>query len=144
MQVKDVMTHGCECAKPTESIAHVASRMRDLNVGAFPVCGDRDKLVGIITDRDIAVRAIADSCLPDETEVQDVMTPDIVYCFENDDVNDLAALMEERQIRRVAVLNDGKRLVGIVSLGDLAVKGADDRLSGEALERVSEPALPIR
>jgi CBS domain-containing protein len=118
--------------------------MRDLNVGSFPVCGDRDKLVGMITDRDIAVRAIADSCLPDKTKVEEVMTPDIVYCFEKQDVSDLAALMEERQIRRVAVLNDGKRLVGIVSLGDLAVKGADDRLSGEALEAVSEPALPNR
>src|SRR5262245_28049990 len=143
MRVKDVMTAGVECVHPGDTLHQAASRMRELNIGALPVCGNQDRLVGMITDRDIAVRAVADGCGPDETKVSDCMTPEIVYCFEDQDVSEAANLMEERQIRRVAVLNQNKRLVGIVSLGDLAVKG-DGHLSCEALERVSEPAAPAR
>jgi len=143
MRVKDVMTEGVACARPNDSIALAAERMRDLNIGVLPVCGNKDKLVGMITDRDITVRATAEGCAPDQATVGDCMTPEIVYCFEDQDVSEAANLMEERQIRRVAVLNEKKRLVGIVSLGDLAVK-ADGQLSSEALERVSEPAMPAR
>jgi CBS domain-containing protein len=143
MRVKDVMTAGVECARPNDTIARTAERMRDLNVGSLPVCGDKDKLVGIITDRDITVRATAGHCTPDDTAVRDCMTPDIICCFEDQDVSEAANLMEEKQVRRVADLNQNKRLVGIVSLGDLAVK-ANGGLSGEALERVSEPAMPAR
>jgi CBS domain-containing protein len=138
------MTRSVECARPKDSIAHAAERMRDLNVGSLPVCGDNEKLVGIITDRDITIRAIADHCNPDGTCVDEAMTPGITWCFEDDDMQDAAHLMENKQIRRLAVLNQNKRLVGILSLGDVAVKGADDHLSGEALERVSEPAMPAR
>ena len=144
MQVKDVMTRGVECARPTDSIARAAERMKELNVGSLPVCGDNDKLVGMITDRDITTRATAEACDPCGTCVSDVMTPDIVYVFEDQDVQEAARLMEENQIRRLVVLDRDKRLVGIVSLGDLAVKNADDALSGEALEQVSEPAQPRR
>jgi CBS domain-containing protein len=143
MRVKDVMTKGVECARPDDSLAQTASRMRDLNIGALPVCGNEDKLVGMITDRDITVRATAESCPPGETKVEHCMTERIIYCFEDQDISEAANLMEERQVRRVAVLNQNKRLVGIVSLGDLAVKG-DGHLSEEALERVSEPAAPAR
>jgi len=144
MQVKDVMTKGVECVLPNQSIAQAAKRMRKLNIGALPVCGENDKLVGIITDRDITIRAIAEACEPEETFVSDVMTPRIQFCFDDQDVTAAAELMEEKQIRRLAVLDHNKRLVGILSLGDLAVKTADDRLSGEALERVSQPARPLR
>lgn len=139
MRVKDIMTYGVQCVRPQDSIASVAQRMRDLDVGSLPVCGDNDKLVGMVTDRDITVRATAECCAPEQTVVSDVMTPDIVYCFEDQDVSDAADLMEGKQIRRLVVLNRDKRLVGIVSLGDLAVKNADEQLSGEALERVSQP-----
>lgn len=115
-----------------------------MDVGSLPVCGDEDKLVGMITDRDITIRATAGACDAKATLVQDVMTPGIVYCFEDQDVEDATKLMEDNQIRRLAVLNREKRLVGIVSLGDLAVKVGNDHLSGEALERVSEPAQPVR
>jgi CBS domain-containing protein len=144
MFVKEAMTRSVECARPKDSIAHAAERMRDLNVGALPVCGENEKLVGIVTDRDIAIRATAQHCDPDETCVSDAMTPGITWCFDDDDMTDAAHLMEDKQIRRLAVLNHRKRLVGILSLGDLAVKGFDDHLSGETLERVSEPAMPAR
>ena len=144
MQVKDVMTRGVECITPRETIANAAKKMKKLDVGALPICGDNDRLAGIITDRDITIRAIADGCAPQQTRVDEVMTPGIVFCFDDDDVAEAAHLMEDRQIRRLAVLNHDKRLVGIVSLGDLAVKSHNDRLSGEALERVSEPAMPVR
>jgi CBS domain-containing protein len=141
MQIKFTMSEGVECARPGDTIAHAAERMRDLNVGALPVCGGNDKLVGMITDRDITIRATADGCDAESTCVGDVMSPRIAYCFDDQNVQDAARLMEEKQIRRLVVLNRDKRLVGILSLGDLAVRNADDRLSGEALERISEPAM---
>jgi CBS domain-containing protein len=144
MRVNEVMTRGAECVKPADSIAHAAQRMKDLDVGALPVCGDSDRLVGMVTDRDITVRATAGASEPSRTTVQDVMTPDIVYVFEDQDVQEAARLMEKHQIRRLVVLNRDKRLVGIVSLGDLAAKAGSKDLSGEALEQVSEPAAPRR
>jgi CBS domain-containing protein len=135
------MTHSAECARPSDSLAHAAERMRELDCGSLPVCGDSDKLVGMITDRDITIRGTAESCDPAGTRVADVMSPGIFYCFEDEDVAAAAQLMEEKQVRRLVVLNRDKRMVGIVSLGDIAVRNHDDRLSGEALERISEPAL---
>jgi len=144
MRVKDVMTQGVECVRPTESIARAARRMRELNVGSLPVCGDHNKLVGMITDRDITVRATANACEPTSTCVCDAMTPDVCFCFDDDEDAGAAHLMEEHQIRRLVVLDRNKRLVGIVSLGDLVVRGSDEWISAEALERVSEPAMPAR
>jgi CBS domain-containing protein len=144
MTVHDVMTRGPECTRPNDTIASVASRMRDLGVGSLPVCGDSDKLVGMITDRDITVRATSRACDPSTTCVRDVMTPGIVCCREDDDLAEAVRMMEEKQIRRLVVLNGNNRLVGILALGDLAVKSGDDELSAEALHEVSEPARPNR
>jgi CBS domain-containing protein len=144
MKIAQAMTRGVECVRPSDSIAHAARRMADLNVGSLPVCGNSDKLVGMITDRDITIRATASSCDPDTTRVDDIMSPEIFCCFEDQDVADAAQIMEEKQVRRLAVLNNDNRLVGILSLGDVAVKAHNDHLSGEALERVSEPAMPTR
>src|SRR5688572_16695611 len=141
MKIRDIMTPGVECISPNESIAEAAERMRKLDVGSLPVCGDENKLVGIITDRDITIRATAHACDPCCTSVADVMTPDIVTCFEDEDVQVVVDSMESKQIRRLAVLNRDKKLVGIVSLGDLAIRTPDDRVSGETLERVSQPAM---
>ena len=140
MRVSEVMTRGVECVRPGDSIRTAAHRMRDLDVGPMPVCGDNDRLAGMLTDRDIAIRAVAEGKDPNSTKVQDVMTPGIHYCFEDDDVEEAAARMKEHQIRRLVVLNRDKRLVGIVSLGDLAVDTGDEHLVGETLEKVSEPA----
>jgi CBS domain-containing protein len=143
MLVKDVMTRGAECVSPTTTLADAATRMKELDVGPLPVC-ENDRLVGIITDRDITVRATAEAFPPRLGQVRDVMTPDVVYCFEDQDVQEAAGLMQQHQIRRLVVLNRDKRLVGIVSLGDLAVETGDDQLAGRTLEQVSEPAMPHR
>jgi len=140
MQVKDVMTRGAECVKPTTSLQEAARKMKSLDVGPLPICGDNDRLVGMITDRDITVRAVAEGNDPRTTTVKDVMTPDVVYCFEDQDVREAACQMKDNQIRRLVVLNRDKRLVGIVSLGDLAVETGDRNLVGDALETVSMPS----
>jgi FOG: CBS domain len=138
------MTRGVECAKATENIAEAAKRMQQLNVGSLPVVGDNHKLVGIITDRDITVRATADASDPSATIVRDIMTPHVTFCFDDQNLGEAAHLMEEKQVRRLVVLDREQHLVGIVSLGDLAVKSTDERLSSLALEGVSFPAAPMR
>jgi CBS domain-containing protein len=138
MQVRDVMTKGAECVRPSNSLQEAAQKMKNLDVGPLPVC-DNDRLVGLITDRDIAIRAVAEACDPRSTTVKDVMTPDVLYCFEDQDVREAAQLMREHQVRRLIVLNRDKRLVGIVSLGDLAVETGDEKLAGKTLEHVSLP-----
>src|SRR5215831_10679138 len=140
MQVRDVMTKGAECVRSSNSLQEAAQKMKNLDVGPLPVC-DNDRLVGLITDRDIAVRAVAEGCDPRTTTVEHVMTPDVLYCFEDQDVQEAAQLMCEHQVRRLVVLNRDKRLVGIVSLGDLAVDSGDEELAGATLEGVSEPAM---
>jgi len=144
MQVKDVMTKGVQCVRPDDSIAVAAEQMKKLDVGALPVCGDNDRLAGMVTDRDITVRATAGCCDPGATWVRDVMTPHVSYVFEDQDVSEAVTMMKQKQIRRLVVLDGARRLAGIVSLGDLAVRTGDEELSGEALEEVSEPALPLR
>lgn len=144
MQVSEVMTVGAECTSPNATLREAARKMRDLDVGTLPVCGDSDRLVGMITDRDMAVRAIAEGRDPSTARVREFMTPDVVYCFEDQDVNEAAHLMQENQIRRLVVLNREDRLVGIVSLGDLAVETGDMQLAGCTIEAVSEPSAPRR
>ena len=144
MQVSKVMTRDAECVRPDTTVQEAARKMRDLDVGPLPVCGDNDRLVGMVTDRDIAVRAVADGQDTRTTQVREVMTPDIIYCYEDQDVGEAARLMKENQVRRLVVLNRDKRLVGIVSLGDLAVETGDEKLAGETLEQVSEPNQPKR
>jgi CBS domain-containing protein len=139
MLVTDVMTRGAECIGPTDSLQEAAQKMSHMNIGLLPVCGDNDRLLGMITDRDITVRGVAQASDARTTTVKDVMTPDVVYCFDDEDVLEAARLMRNRQVRRLAVLNRDERLVGIVSLGDLAVETGDERLAGKTLEDVSLP-----
>ncbi len=139
MLVREVMTQKAECIRPANSLQEAAQKMKDLDVGPLPVCGDNDRLVGMITDRDITVRAVAEACDPRTTTVKDVMTPDVVYCFEDQDVREAAGLMKDHRVRRLVVLNRDRRLVGIVSLGDLAVETGDEKLAGKTLEQVSLP-----
>ena len=140
MKVSEVMTRNVECVCPGDSLLTASRKMRKLDVGPLPVCGDNDKLVGMLTDRDIVVRAVADARDMEETKVQDIMTPDIQFCLENHDVAHVARIMHDKQVRRLVVLNDDRRLVGIVSIGDLAVEARDDEMTGEALEGISQPA----
>jgi CBS domain-containing protein len=143
MQVKEVMTRGVECIHPEATLQEAADKMKSLDIGPLPVC-ENERLVGMITDRDITVRGTADGLPPRLGRVGDVMTPDIIYCFDDQDVSEAARMMELKQIRRLLVLNHDMRLAGIVSLGDVAVKAGDANLTYEALERVSEPAAPQR
>jgi CBS domain-containing protein len=138
-RLKDVMTPGVEVIHPNATVAEAAEKMKALNVGVIPVC-DGDRLVGMLTDRDIVVRMVAQQRDPKGTTVGDAMTPHVTYCFEDEDVQKAGMLMAEKQIRRLVVLNRDKRLVGIVSLGDVAVQTENTRLSGEVLEYISEPA----
>ena len=138
MQLKDVMTPGVEVIAPEASIYAAAEKMSHLDIGALPVC-DGDRLIGMLTDRDITVRAVAAGRDPLTTKVREVMTPDVVYGFDDQDIQDAARLMAQYQIRRLPVLNRNKQLVGMVALGDLAVHPGTQPVTAEVLEQVSEP-----
>jgi CBS domain-containing protein len=143
MLIKDVMTRHVECVSPEDTLQAAARKMRDLDVGPMPVCGPDGKLAGMVTDRDITVRATAEGKDPKACKVREAMTPDVVYVYEDQDTGEAVRQMKERQIRRVLVLNRDKKLSGIVSLGDLSVD-ADRRQAGDVLKDVSEPAEPRR
>lgn len=141
MNITEVMTPHARCTRPEASLVEAAKEMQALNVGSLPVC-ENDRLVGIVTDRDIVLRGVAHACNPEETRVRQVMSPEVVYVFSDQSIEEAARLMEVRQIRRLLVLNREKRLVGIVSLGDLSVDGST-RLSGEALREISQPVHAV-
>jgi CBS domain-containing protein len=138
MKVHEIMTAHARCVAPDNTLVEAAGLMRELDVGALPVC-DHDRLAGMLTDRDLVVRAIADGRDPNETTVGDVLSAGVVHVLADQDVEDAARIMEEKQIRRLAVLNRQKRLVGIVSLGDIATS-SQPAFSGAALRDVSTPA----
>ncbi len=141
MKVNEIITHDPEVIRPETALIEAAQKMKSLDIGMLPIC-DGDRLVGVITDRDITVRGVAQGYDPKTARVQEVMTPEVIYCFDDEDVKEAAKKMEEKKVRRLPVLNREKRLVGIVSLGDLAVRTGKEKLAGEVLERVSEPGHP--
>ncbi len=143
MLLKEIMTRNPDTVTPDMLVQEAAEKMRELNVGALPVL-DGQRLVGILTDRDITVRSTAESLDPVTARVRDTMSSYPIYAYEDQDVREGAALMEKHQIRRLPILNRAQELVGIVSLGDLAVDIGNLNLSGEVLEQVSEPAKPER
>jgi CBS domain-containing protein len=141
MRAGEVMTRDVVTVRPDTSVREAARMMKKLNVGALPVC-DGQRLMGMLTDRDIVVRATADGMQPDTTLVLAVMTEEVCSCFEDDSVEKIERAMAERQIRRVPVVDSENRLVGIVALGDLA----DDRVpeTEKTLRSISHPAEPDR
>lgn len=141
--LKEIMTAQVDVISPDATAEDAAAKMRDLNVGAIPVC-DEEGLVGMVTDRDLVVRIMAAKRDPKAVRVGEAMTPETIYCFEDDNVEKAVQLMSQRQIRRLPVLSKAKKLVGIVSLGDLAVHGTDAQTSGNVLEHISQPAQPQR
>jgi CBS domain-containing protein len=139
VKLKDIMTKDVQVIHPDETLQAAAQKMRDHDIGFLPVC-EGDRLVGVVTDRDLALRGIAAGVNSKAMLGRDLMTSPIIYCFDDQDVDEAAKLMEEHQIRRVAVLSrDEKRLVGVVSLGDIANKSTKE-MSAEVLQSVSEPA----
>ena len=136
MLVHEVMSTDVQLINPDQPIREAARIMAAIDAGVLPV-GENDRLVGMITDRDIAVRAVAAGMSPD-TPVRNVMTQDVEYCFEDDDVDVVSDTMADTKVRRLPVLNAQKRLVGIVSLGDIAIVDGPDH-AGQALCGISEP-----
>ena len=134
MNIREVMTPNPRCVSPDDSIPSAAPIMRDEDTGAVPVC-DNGRAVGIVTDRDIVIRAIADG--QPNRPVRDIATRDVISVSPDTSTREAAELMSEHQVRRLPVV-DGERLVGIVSLGDLAVKEAKDSRVGDTLEHISE------
>lgn len=136
MKVAELMTRNVRMARPEEALQAVAKRMADDDIGLLPV-EENDRLVGMITDRDIAIRGIAMGKGPD-AKVRDVMSREVRYCFDDEDIDDVLHDMRDLKVRRMPVLNRDKRLVGIVSLGDLATNG-ESAETGEALSGISQP-----
>jgi len=139
MKVSEVMSRDVMVARPQDSIRSVAQRMTQIDVGSLPVC-DGERLAGIVTDRDIVIRVVGEG-RSFETPVAEVMTAGVQYCLEDDDLGDAADKMAQAQVRRLPVLDRDNRVVGVLALGDVALK-ARDKTAGQTLEDISEPTRP--
>jgi CBS domain-containing protein len=138
MKISEVMTRDVRIADPDMTIAEAAQLMAELDAGVLPVANS-ERLIGMLTDRDIAIRGIGQGLGP-KTKVSEVMTQDVKYCYDDDACEDVAKNMGEIQVRRLPVVNREKRLVGIVSIGDLAVTmGPDGEAVGDSLAGISRP-----
>ena len=138
MKLASIMTGGIETIAPHATLAEAAKKMASQDIGSLPVCAERRRVVGIITDRDITVRAVARGMDPNSTRVEEVMTRDVLSCSSDADVEHACELMEKRQVRRLLVTGQDDTPVGIVSLGDIALCLRESQ-SGEVLRKVSEP-----
>jgi len=140
-RISEVMTRDVEVISPDASLQQAAQMMDELNVGALPVCEGKE-LVGMITDRDITVRATAIGLRPSDTSVSEIMTEQTRWCTEDQSVDEVMKQMGDVQIRRLPVMNAAHELVGIVSLGDLATRQGGH--TDAALREISEPSMPDR
>lgn len=134
--IKDVMTRGAECARENETLAEAATKLRDLDVGAMPICGDDERLHGMITDRDIVTRCVADGADPASVKVKDLAQGTPVWVDVSGSLTDALRLMAEHRVRRLPVIDD-HRLVGIISQADIARNCSDD-LVGDLVESISQ------
>lgn len=141
-QVADVMTRGVRTMAPSDPMVLAAQAMEALDVGVLPVC-DGERLIGLVTDRDLVLRGMAQGCPADTTPVEEVMSHDVTCCYDDDAVEDVVDQMRDLKIRRVPVIDRDKHLVGMLTLGDVAAKRGGD-MAGDALEDISEPAAPDR
>lgn len=141
-QVAEVMTRGVRSMSPNDSLLFAAQAMDELNVGALPVC-DQDRVIGMVTDRDITVRGVAQGRLPESTPLTEVMSGDVETCYEDQSLEEVSRRMQAAQIRRLPVLDRQDQLIGILSLGDVATKVSESQ-AGEALSAISSPSEPDR
>ena len=139
MKISEAMTRDVKVLSPDQTICEAAKLMAEIDAGAVPV-GENDRLVGMLTDRDIAVRAVAEG-KPAETKIRDVMSREVLYCYDDQDVSDVARNMGDEQVRRLPVVNREKRLVGIVSIGDLA-RESRAAVAGKAMAEIAKPGGP--
>jgi len=134
--VKDVMTHEIDCCYPEDNVFEAATKMKELNVGAIPICDHQKQVLGMITDRDIVVRGVAEK-KPNAIQVTDIMTNNLITVTPETNVQEATNIMAQHQIRRLPVV-ENKQLIGIVSLGDFAVRNETDQSAGAALSSISE------
>ena len=142
MKLKEIMTSNVEVIHPDDTLQTAAQKMHDRDIGFLPVC-DGDRLIGVLTDRDLITRALAEGMESKAMLGRDLVTSPAIYCFDDQSVDEAAKLMHDNQIRRLVVLSRDKRMVGVVSLGDLAMN-IDDKKSGDVLQSVSEPLSASR
>ncbi|HUQ52464.1 MAG TPA: CBS domain-containing protein [Gammaproteobacteria bacterium] len=138
MKISEVMTPDVSFVMPDTPILEIARKMREADIGSTPVL-DNDRLVGMVTDRDIVVRVVAEGRPTQTACARDAMSPGIFFCYEDESIEDVLEKMGDEQIRRLPVVNRAKRLVGVVSLGDLSLTGRRKR-AGEALQEISQPS----
>jgi CBS domain-containing protein len=143
IQISDIMTRDVRSVGPDDSLQRAAQAMDELNVGALPVL-DGQNLIGMVTDRDITVRGVASDMSAASTPVSEVMSGNVQYCFEDEQIDDVMDKMRDVQIRRVPVMDRNNRLIGMVSLGDLATKTSADAEVKDTLENISSPSEPDR
>lgn len=143
MKIKDIMTPNVECVWPDDTLQEAALKMKELEIGPLPVC-DRNHVVGMLTDRDIVIRCVALGYDPQSAKVSDVMTREVICCYDDEEAEVAERLMQTRQVRRILVVNRNARLVGILSLGDLAAESGNPERVGQVLQGVSEPAMQRR
>jgi len=139
MKVREIMSRNVECIDRDASIKDAAGKMRLLDVGFLPVC-EGGEVVGTLTDRDITIRHVADGQNPYRVKARDIMTPNVFFCYEDQDVEEVARYMQEHEVRRVLIYDRTERLVGVVSLGDLSKAAGEERLAGETLKDIAEAA----
>jgi CBS domain-containing protein len=140
---REVMTREPVCCEPGESIVQVASIMKREDVGSVPVVDSHEdkKLIGIVTDRDLVVKVVAEGTAVERATVRDAMTPNPASCREDDDLGKAVDLMSERQVRRMPIVDEAGRLTGIIAQADVATRGKRDETTGELVEAISEPGL---
>lgn len=143
MTCREVMTPNPFCCQPTESVAHIAKMMRAEDIGAVPVCEDHGsrKLVGIVTDRDLAVKVVADGRDTRRTTAKDIMSRGVVACRVDDDLEDALEVMESNQVRRLPVVDDKEKLVGMIAQADIAIRAGHPEKTAQFVEEVSRPNL---
>lgn len=141
-QVSEVMTRGVRTLSPDDTLRLAAQAMEEMEIGSIPVC-DGERLLGMVTDRDLVVRGVAQGLAPERTALREVMTPQVQWCYEDQSIEEAAQLMCDAQIRRLPVVDHDKRLVGLLSLGDMAVKSSPEE-AAQALQDISQPAKPER
>jgi CBS domain-containing protein len=138
MKAHEIMRN-VECIDPDTFISKAAAKMRELDIGFLPIC-ENDKLVGTITDRDIAIRCVPPLIDPRLIGVREIMTPAAFYCFEADDIEKVAQAMQEKAVRRMLIVDVEEKLVGVITVGDLARAAGESNLAGETLGRIVKAA----
>jgi len=137
MKVREIMTSNVECLAPDASVREIAQEMKSLDVGFIPIC-ENDRLVGTVTDRDIVIRAVAEGVDVNTSRAREIMSREVIYAFEDDDVKTVAEKMRDKDVRRILILDEAKRLVGVVSIGDISK--VEEKVSGKTLHDITAAA----